>query len=112
MKGFRSQRLNITYPTEAKRAFKAGNRFDANLGSFSTISKLEDYDVMTCFFASSADDDSDDDDDDDDDGGDVFFDVGYLLFFSFSDLLSFKRACSNDRLLVDEAIGRDISRKQ
>lgn len=67
MKGFRSQRLNITYPkrwlhTEAKRAFKAGNRFDANLGSFSTISKMEDYDVMTCFFASSADDDDDGDD--------------------------------------------------
>ena len=26
---------------------------------------MEDYDVMTCFFASSADDDDDDDDDDD-----------------------------------------------
>lgn len=66
MKGFRSQCLNITYPkcwlhSEAKRAFKAGNRFDANLGNFSTISKMEDYDVMTCFFASSADDDDGDD---------------------------------------------------
>ena len=85
MKGFRSQRLNITYPTEAKRAFKAGNRFDANLGSFSTISKLEDYDVMTCFFASSADDDSDDDDDDDDDddGGDVFFFLCWIFAVFF-----------------------------
>ena len=103
MKGFRSQRLNITYPkrwlhTEAKRAFKAGNRFDANLGSFSTISKMEEYDVMTCFFAPSADDD-----DDDDDGDNVLclmLDVG--CFFSFRDLLSFKRAWNRECEIVFE----------